>query len=225
VPFENLNIPCRKPISLRSSDLFQKIVTEKRGGYCYELNSLFSYLLTDIGFTCRMISASVYTTDKLWGPAFDHLSLIVHCDGKDWLVDAGFGDLFVKPLELTVDTIQTDGRNFFKIGYEKEQDLYCVLMSGNGTSSFENKYKFSTIARSIDQFMEMNRHKQVHPDSYFVKNVICTLPTPSGRVTVFNDRLIITKHSVKTEQKIVNSRVLEEILKRYYNIDIIIDFI
>lgn len=115
VPFENLNIHSRKIISLSPTDLFQKVISENRGGYCYELNSLFCYLLRDIGFSCRMVSSStVYAADKTWGPAFDHLSLIVHCEEKFWLLDVGFGNLFVKPLEIVAGVIQTDGRNFLR---------------------------------------------------------------------------------------------------------------
>jgi N-hydroxyarylamine O-acetyltransferase len=223
VPFENLNIHSRKTISLEPTDLFQKVINENRGGYCYELNSLFCYLLQSIGFSCRMVSSSVYATDETRGPAFDHLSLIVHCENKRWLLDVGFGNLFIRPLEIVAGMIQTDGRNFFKIEHDEEPDGYCVLMSDNGTS-FEKKYAFNTRECSVDQFAEMNQYKQHHPDSYFVKNLICTLPTSSGRVTVFNNKLIVTTGSQKKEETIASGASLQALLKRCYKIDMTVDF-
>jgi hypothetical protein len=76
VPFENLSIFLGEAISLTDADLIDKIVTRRRGGFCYELNGAFALLLEAIGFTVSRVAARVYGKDGL-GPPFDHLALIV----------------------------------------------------------------------------------------------------------------------------------------------------
>ena len=55
IPFENLDIYTGKGISLDLEDIYQKIVLNRRGGFCYELNYLFHWLLNELGFNSRMI--------------------------------------------------------------------------------------------------------------------------------------------------------------------------
>src|SRR5499427_10761961 len=63
VPFENLDIGLGRTIALEEDRLFDKIVTRRRGGFCYELNGLFSALLRSLGFNVTMVSARVHGTN------------------------------------------------------------------------------------------------------------------------------------------------------------------
>src|ERR671921_759652 len=60
VPFENLDIGLKRPILLTEEALWNKIVVQKRGGFCYELNGLFARLLKEIGFHVTYLNARVY---------------------------------------------------------------------------------------------------------------------------------------------------------------------
>jgi len=92
VPFENLDIQANIPILLEPEHLYEKIVVNKRGGFCYELNFLFYTLLKNLGFDVIMSSASFFHADiNKFAPPFDHLALIVKLD-KCYLTDVGFGD-------------------------------------------------------------------------------------------------------------------------------------
>src|SRR6266478_8207742 len=77
VPFENLSIHSREPIVLDDRALFEKIVSRRRGGFCYELNGLFAALLRALGFEVEMLSARVATAEESVGPDFDHMTLLV----------------------------------------------------------------------------------------------------------------------------------------------------
>src|SRR4051794_33731222 len=57
VPFENLDIGRGRRLSLALPDLFDKIVTRRRGGFCYELNGLFGWLLESLGYRVTHLSA------------------------------------------------------------------------------------------------------------------------------------------------------------------------
>src|SRR5882762_2856663 len=91
VPFENLSIHAGEPIVLEDEALFTKIVTSRRGGFCYEANGLFAALLRALGFEVAMLSAEVANAEGEFGPNFDHMTLMVTRADR-WLVDVGFGD-------------------------------------------------------------------------------------------------------------------------------------
>src|SRR5690349_18713825 len=57
VPFENLDIHLGRPISLAEEQLFAKVVGQRRGGFCYELNGLFAALLREIGYEVTLLAA------------------------------------------------------------------------------------------------------------------------------------------------------------------------
>jgi len=98
VPFENLDIHYGNPIELDLGSFYRKIIIQKRGGFCYELNSLFQTLLDLLGFESKIISARVYDSQKNdFGEQYDHLAVIVTLDSKEYFVDVGFGEFACDP--------------------------------------------------------------------------------------------------------------------------------
>jgi N-hydroxyarylamine O-acetyltransferase len=92
VPFENLSIHYGQPIILEEEALFEKIVRQHRGGFCYELNGLFAWLLRHLGFHVPLLSAGVARASGGFGPEFDHLTLLVHdLEGADWVAEVASG--------------------------------------------------------------------------------------------------------------------------------------
>ena len=77
VPFENLSIHANQPIVLADDALFTKIVERRRGGFCYECNGLFASLLRALGFEVKMLAAEVANDAGVFGPPFDHMTLMV----------------------------------------------------------------------------------------------------------------------------------------------------
>jgi len=100
VPFENLDIHYGKKITCDVSKFYKKIVEEKRGGFCYELNGLFYWLLSELGFEVKMIAANVYDSAKeKYGIDFNHMTLMVKIGEEEYLTDVGFG-AFKRILEV-----------------------------------------------------------------------------------------------------------------------------
>ena len=90
VPFENLDIHLGKPLSLEPADLFSKIVTHKRGGYCYEVNSFFTMILRAFGFQVQGLLARVLYSFSDFRPR-SHQLLLVTVDNESRIADVGFG--------------------------------------------------------------------------------------------------------------------------------------
>src|SRR3954454_20538446 len=99
VPFANLSIHWGEPIRLDDQSLFEKIVTRRRGGFCYELNGLFVALLRALGFDVAMLSACVGRSAGDSSLDYDHMALRVTLKHR-WLADVLSGDSFREPLRL-----------------------------------------------------------------------------------------------------------------------------
>lgn len=216
VPFENLDVYYNELFGLELDSIYEKVVVNFRGGFCYELNALFNELLCNIGFKSRIISARIFDDLGNLGPVYDHLSIYVETD-KKYLADVGFGDLFIKPLEIR-EGIQHDGRNLFKI--ERFDDQNFMLSMCSDQINFHKKYTFSLNEVQISEFNEICLDKQTNPLSYFVRNTVCTKPTSSGRLTLFNNKLIEKRGSDRIERLIDGDNELKIVLKTAFGIEI-----
>lgn len=215
IPFEALNVQLKREIKLELIEIFNKVIIEKRGGYCYELNYLFYSLLNKTGFNSSMVSARIFD-NRSYGPEFDHMSIVVRLN-EPWLVDVGYGDLFIEPIKIQSKALQED---YFK-NYKIEQltkNKYLLLESLKNKLDFKEKYLFEDKPRKIEDFFDQNIFKQTSPESYFVKNTICTIPTQTGRKTIFNKiyKLRTTNHVEKKEIK--KEEELNQLLLNEFNI-------
>lgn len=195
IPFEDLNIHYNIPIILEKEDLYQKVIVGNRGGFCYELNGLFNELLKEIGFKTTIINAGVLSKEGKEAPPFDHAAIIVDLE-KRWLVDVGYGgDSFVHPKELTLDIVQKDVHDYYK--FTKHSENEWLLMHSVDGENFKGQYIFSFKEQQLDNFKPECERKQTQPDSHFVMNFICTKATPSGRISIINDKLVIRVNGQK----------------------------
>jgi len=219
VPFENLDIQNSVKLNLDTDYLFQKVVKNKRGGFCYELNSLFGWLLTEIGYDSRMVAARTFDKESVLQPEYDHMALIVELD-EPWLADVGFGDLMIEPIKLNHSKIQHDVFNSFKIEILRNGD-YQLNMAFPGTSEFQKQYTFNSVGEVIDNFKPECIMKETDPNSHFRINKICTIATPQGRKTIRNDTFVEKRNGIRRET-IINGEIHENILlKEHFNIELL----
>jgi N-hydroxyarylamine O-acetyltransferase len=214
VPFENLDIHAGRPIVLDEDALFDKIVRRHRGGFCYELNGLFSALLRAMGFRVTRLSAGVLNDDGTFGPDFDHMILLVELEER-WLADVGFGDSFREPLRLDVRDHQVrDGRPF-RVRHDGVAGL--MVAHWNGVSAPPG-YTFDFDAHAFADYAEMCTFHQTSPESPFTRNRVCSRATPDGRVTLNETRLIVTERGRRTERELTEAE-WDRALKEHFGID------
>src|SRR4029078_13518041 len=109
---------------LDTDKFYKKIVDEKRGGFCYELNGAFNELLRDVGFETSLLSARVFNPKtKVFGPEFDHMMIVVSIVDEEFIADVGFGDFVAGPLRVEPDIEQTDREGVFMIRHEDHDSL------------------------------------------------------------------------------------------------------
>lgn len=215
VPFENLSIHSAHPIVLDEEALFEKVVTRRRGGFCYELNGLFATLLRALGFQVDLLSAGVRRMKGGFGPDFDHLTLAVRL-AEPWLVDVGFGDSFREPLLLEERREQAQGDQAYRLDEDSD---HLVLMQRQGAAgSWERQYRFSLRPHGLGEYEEMCRYHQTSPESHFTQKRVCTLATPDGRVTLSDLRLITTRNGVRQERMLESEEEHRATLRELFGI-------
>jgi N-hydroxyarylamine O-acetyltransferase len=221
VPFENLDVVWGNPIRLGLDELYDKIVNRWRGGFCYELNGLFAWLLGSLGYAVDLLSARVYSEERRdFGPEFDHMAICVHLE-HPYLVDVGFGDSFRQPLLLP------DGRT------EDVSGQYRLLTLRPGSDELElqhredglwkPQHRFTLRPRKLADFDEMCNYHQSSPRSSFTQGPVCTRATPDGRITLTQNELILTRDSDIKKTPVHNQEHFKRLLGEYFSISTPVD--
>ena len=197
VPFENLSIHLAEPISLEGSDLIAKIITRRRGGFCYELNGAFALLLEALGAQVTRVAARVYGGEGKLGPLFDHLALVVRLPGGSgpWLADVGFGSNSTYPLRYGSREDQPDPGGRFALADTTDGD---VELFKDG----EPQYRIEQRERHLDDFVPTCWWQQTSPDSHFTLSTLCSRLTEDGRISLSGRTLIQTSGGTRTEQEL-----------------------
>jgi N-hydroxyarylamine O-acetyltransferase len=215
VPFENLDIHWKRPIILDNTKFYEKIVNQKRGGFCYELNGLFYELLTKLGFSCKIISAGVCGRDGKFGPEYDHLAILTKIENLEYLVDVGFGDFSATPLRFELETEQKDANGTFLI--RKFDDEYFEVVKKEG-EIWQSEYIFKDSARDLSEFTEMCNFHQTSPASHFTRGKLCSIMTENGRKTLTDKLFIKTVNAEKRESKVQTKEQFNDILRQEFEI-------
>ena len=222
VPFEDLDIHIGRPIRLGIPDLFDKIVTRRRGGFCYELNGMFAWLLKELGFQVTYLSASDFDPDGNSSPPFDHLALLVHLPGGPRAeARAGWSTWATATPSACrcAWTAPTSRATGCAPTASPAPGKSTSLWEQRPGKDWERHYFFNLQPHASADFEPMCRYHQTSPDSPFPKWRVCTLATPAGRVTLDNSRLIVT-HNGSREERPFSAEEFPGLLREHFGIDL-----
>jgi len=214
VPFENLDISLSRPIVCDEQRFLDKIVTLRRGGFCYELNGAFAALLRVLGYTVTLLSARVSRPDGSASAEFDHLALHVHLD-EPWLADVGFGDSFLEPLRLKDGIEQEQHGHRFRIA---EVGNVMIVQRQDPAGLWKSQYQFRLVPRQLSDFAPRCHFHQTSPESHFTQQRICTLPTPGGRITLSDLKFIRTRNGKREERLLNHEREWLAVLEKDFGV-------
>ena len=184
VPFEDLDVQAGKMISLDGNAIFDKIVTRKRGGYCYEVNGLFALALQEIGIPYIFVAARPLVT-----PAENpktHIAIIATISGADYLIDLGFGGNGIREPLLLQDAGKEVVQGFETFLLER-MDNQEYLLKAIANSKWGNLYAFDCSPQLWIDFKPANYYNTSHPDSFFVQNRVVVLQNPTGKKIIFRN--------------------------------------
>lgn len=198
VPFENLDVYARRGV--RTDDIWAvtKVVENRRGGWCFELNGAFAALLADLGYEVTRQAATV-----LFGQSTGiatHLTLKVQLE-RPYLVDVGFGDSFIRPLPLDSEGPHDGGSGHF--GFIFDGDL-TTLLAYDDEGNPEPQYRFDATPRRPADFDEASLLLQTNPGLQWTQTRFATRLLDGGpdRVTLLEDRLKHRRNGTWTEMAV-----------------------
>lgn len=218
VPFENLDIvPLQRPIHLNEQALWNKIIVNRRGGFCYELNGQFAWLLKEIGFEVTYLNGRVYNRAGERGRDFDHLTLLVKIPGRSgrWLADVGFGDSFLEPLTFEETGEQPQAVRAYRLEPVKGG---LDMLQRDYDGKWERQYFFDSQPRKFpDDFEDACLYHQTSPQSGFTRGSAISIATPDGRITLDDGHLIVTKNGMRDE-KSIDQEERPVLLQKYFGV-------
>jgi N-hydroxyarylamine O-acetyltransferase len=215
VPFENLDIHLGREIALDEQKIYSKVVKQRRGGFCYELNGAFASLLRSLGYDVEMLSAGVAREAGGFGPPFDHMTLLVRLEDL-WLADVGFGDSFREPLRPDEPGEQAQEWGAYRVARDGE---YRILERREG-DLWEPQYRFTLQPYELADFAGMCRYHQTSPESTFTQRRTCSLATPDGRITLANMRFVTTTRDGRQESELANQEEYRAALRERFGVEL-----
>lgn len=184
VPFENLHVFARIGVRTDLEWSLTKIVDQGRGGWCFENNGAFGALLAALGFDVIRLGAAVL----LDGPntVIDHHCLEVGLD-TPYLVDVGFGESFIRPLDLNSRDPQDGGIGTFELIDSSEG----ITLTRHENGVPVPQYRFRRVAHELSDFEAASQRLAADPDLHWSAKPFATRLIDGGpeRVTLLKDRL------------------------------------
>lgn len=181
IPYENLDILAGKPLSLSPEGLFEKMVVRRRGGFCFEVNALLSYVLKQIGFEVRDCFAR-FLKGETELPARRHHVLAVTCPEGVYLADVGVGVRAPRyPVKIEEGLVQEQLGERYVFRRDPELGwILCELRDGER----QRLFSFTTELQLMSDFAPMSYFCEKHPDSIFNKSIMVAIKTADGRKTL-----------------------------------------
>lgn len=214
VPFENLDVQAGKIVSIVPEDIVNKIVYNSRGGYCYEVNSLFAMALTALGFKYELIGARPMFYP--WRRPKSHMVLVVKIGEERWLCDTGFGSFGLRApigLHQLGQVIQQDNETFMLDKNERGEFVLKALVKGE----WANQFGFDLHPMEMIDFMPVNYYNSTHPDAVFVQRYLVMQQRPDGRTLLSGNQLKQLRGDQETVTEITPEQ-LDDVLWREFKL-------
>ena len=204
IPFENLDVLLGRPPKLDPASLQQKIIVDRRGGYCFEHNSLLRAGLLALGFhVTGLIARVVRGMDPGANAPAGHMALRVDLPEGEFLADTGFGNLTpTAPLAMLPDIEQATPHETMRLRPMGEE----LLLEAKTSHEWEHLYRLSPHTRLDMDYEVANWFTATHPKSPFVDNLIAARAAPDGsRHSFFNGRLSVRRPPNGIERRLLES--------------------
>ncbi len=203
IAFENLDPFLGKPVVLELDALQDKLVRNRRGGYCFEQNLLLRAVLLQIGFDVTAMAARV-----LWGAPVtaitqrSHMLLRVVIDNAPWIVDVGFGGLTLTgPIRLECDTEQQTPHEPFRL-IDLDGDYAMQALLGG---EWRTTYRFDLQRQYPVDYVASNWYLSTSPASHFVNGLMIARPAADRRFALGGREFAVHHLGGPTERRTLST--------------------
>lgn len=218
VPFENLEVHYehREP-SLSASALYEKVVGNKRGGYCFELNKLFYLLLKEIGFTCYPVPARVVHRREEQRP-YSHRATVVEVDGRKWFCDVGFGGAGPKgAIRMDTGDVQTVFGDDFQVApdpvYPGEIAIYRFEQGQP-----DKVLVFRDLPWMEADFITLNSYYATYSHSPFLNKRILYRCRPDGWISLVQNTVTTMTNGIQQTVELQTEDQVQALIEQEFNL-------
>ncbi len=204
IPFENLDVLVGKQIDLSPQALFQKLIYDRRGGYCFEQNGLMLSVLSEIGYEVTPLSGRVRQgLARSIVPPRTHLFLSVLVQSEEWIFDVGVGGMsLTSPIRRVLNEEQPTAHETRRIVHEEGKFFHQCLSAQGWVDVYEfTGEEMTEIDREV-----ANWWTSTNPNAKFAQNLFCARALPNGeRLGMINNKLIRRKGQEVIEERMIES--------------------
>ncbi|HEY1014976.1 MAG TPA: arylamine N-acetyltransferase [Herpetosiphonaceae bacterium] len=209
ITYENLDIHLGREIALDEERFFAKLVGERRGGWCYEMNGLFAAMLRRIGFAVRLLATTVNRDRPGLVAADNHLALLVELE-RPYLADVGFGNGLQEPIPLEPGAYEQGG---FRYELARDGERWFFHNFGRGEI-----YDFTLEPRQLADFAHPSRALQTDPASGFVRVATCHRWTEGAILSLRGAVLQTVTPAGATEETIADAARYESLIRETFGL-------
>lgn len=204
IPFENLDIARGLPIRLDLASLEDKLVRRRRGGYCFEQNTLLRHVLDALGFRARPLAARVRHLGPPLRPR-THMLLLVDLGGRPFLADVGFGGRNLRePLPFQIGVPIVQDRETYRLDREEDDVVVLRALLGDGARDL---YAFGLEPQHHADFEMASWFTSSHPSSRFVNHKLAARVAEGRRVSLVDRELRVVTTDPDGGEHVATSEV------------------
>lgn len=184
IPFENLDVLLPREMQLDDLSLEEKLVTARRGGYCFEQNGVFERALREIGFNVRSLLCRVVLANPSTLPPRTHRLLLVELQGEQWIADVGFGgQTLTAPIRLQADIEQQTPHGEYRLVQEGDD----WILQFRHHDHWQSMYRFDLVVQHQSDYLMGNFWSAHWPQSHFRHHLLMCRHLPDGgKLTLTN---------------------------------------
>ena len=219
IAFENLNPLLGLPVGLDLPGIEKKLLQERRGGYCYEHNTLLMAVLRELDFTVRGLAARVVYGDPTGAERPPtHMLLAVDIGGTTYIADVGFGGSTpTAPLKLRPDLEQATPHETYRL-LGGNPDWTLEIRMGD---AWKPLYVFTAAEVSQEAYAASNQQVSTSPDSPFTRELRVALSPSGRRLALWNNRFSIHAEGGPSETRLLTSVAeMREVLANDFGIQL-----
>jgi N-hydroxyarylamine O-acetyltransferase len=216
VPFENLDVLLRRPVVLGVEANYEKIVRQRRGGWCYEMNGVMEWALREMGFDVMRLGAGVMRVQAGDGQLGNHLCLLVRLN-EPFLVDVGFGGSLAEPLPLKV--LEREDAPY-RLGLSTLGDGYWRFSETVRGDSDPFSFDFRGTAADEALLARKCEFLQTDPGSPFTQNLVVQRRASDRHLSV-RGRIVTLIQATGIDKRLLNGAdELVAILRDSFDLDV-----
>lgn len=215
IPYENFDVRLQRPGGIDPGAGFDKLVTRRRGGWCYEMNGVLGAALDEIGFSVTRLAGAVMRGERGDEVIGNHLVLKVDLEGRSWLADVGLGDGILEPIPLVEGPHHVVGYDF---RLERLDAAWWRLH--NHDMGGARHFDFTLEPADPQRLARMCQWLGASPDSIFTQATLAYRFTPQGWVVLLGRVLRRIQPGTRSDTLIESADDLVATLKREFDLDL-----